>query len=582
MAASEHWTEPFERRRFLIDSDDSRAGSGPVLYVENGRRYIDDSEGHIEVIGSTGKGKSQCASLPFNKEVLMKHENLIVVDPKRECYRMTACRIPEDYQVFCIDFRNPYQSLTFWNPLYYPYELYKYGTPEDRDTASLMISELWAGLFPEDPKSDPFWPQTAANTCKGLTYMLYDTAEPSQINMQSICRMMEQLEEKTGGIAVYKTLYDKMSSGSMAKRFFSSYATAPNDTRGSIHSVADNGLEVFSRSVGLMHMLAEDTLFTKLDISRPFVIYIVLPDETDIYHGLAGVLVSQLTRHLIRLAQESGGALKRRVNLILEELGSIGRSIPELSNLMTAGRSRNLRMMLVLQDGSQLEDVYGASKSKAIEACVGITIGFSTNSWSTLEEWSRRCGDRRTGQNGDRIEPLITPVELAAMETGQALIMVDRRYKFITRLPKYADTEAGAWREPEPVCNSFRKETDVFDVKQYLEDMRKKEQEELLKGFRPEPRQEPRPEPREEWFPTDMLAEKKPAVYTIRLAEGTKPTDELAALVAEEIGIPLYEAKQMIRRTDRPLFRYRNYTEARRMLHRLKRMNLIVIFNRED
>lgn len=575
MAASERWTEAFERKRFLIDSADSHAGSGPVLYVENGRRYIDDSEGHIEVIGSTGKGKSQCASLPFNREVLAKRENLIVVDPKRECYRMTACRIPKDYQVFCIDFRNPYQSRTFWNPLYYPYTLYKYGSPEDKDTASLMISELWAGLFPVDPKSDPFWPQSSASTCKGLTYMLFDSAEADQVNTRSICRMMEQLEEKVGTLPVYKMLFDKMAAGTMAKRFFSTYATAPGDTRGSIHSVADNGLEVLSRSEGLMNMMAEDTLFTKLDINRPFVIYIVLPDETNVYHGLAGVLVSQLTRHLIRLAQDNGGALKHRVNLILEELGSIGPSIPELPNLMTAGRSRNLRMMLVLQDGSQLEDVYGLTKAKAIEACVGITIGFSTNSWSTLEEWSKRCGDHKAGKNSDRIEPLISPVELAAMETGQALVMVDRRYKFITRLPMYAETDdRSTWTEPEPVRNRFNTKPAVFDVKKYLEDLKKREQEEAMNNIRREQR--------EEWFPHDFLFETKPETFTITLPPGTVVTDDLIGLVADEVGVPLQAARELIERRRGPLFRYKDYSKARRILLRLKRMGITAIFEKDE
>ena len=51
---------------------------------------------------------------------------------------------------------------------------------------------------------------------------------------------------------------------------------------------------------------------------------------------------------------------------------------------MVASRSRNMRLMLVLQSTSQLVDVYGKSKAETIYSSIGITIGFSTNNWENL------------------------------------------------------------------------------------------------------------------------------------------------------------------------------------------------------
>ena len=453
MSRSERYNTPNEIKRRFHETTDLLNGAGPIVYVENGKKYSDDSEAHIAVIGRTGKGKSQCCSLPYMREILQKGESLIMLDPKGEGYRKNACYIPADYQIFCIDFRSPRKSPTKWNPLSTPYRLYCSGDPDGKDIASSMLSEFWKGVYPCDKNADPFWPDSAAQYAKGLTYGLFEMVSREKINLESVAGMMAQSEIRVGAGTVLKNFYDDLPADSLAKRNLAAYATAPNDTRGSIHSVAASGLEVFSRSKGLMEMLGEDTLnILDIDVNRPFVLLIITPDETNVYDALSGLLVSQVTQHLIRVAQEKDGKLPIRVNIILEELGSVGKSIPSLPNLMVASRSRNMRLMLVLQSIAQLEDVYGRSRAETINSCIGITIGFSTNSWETLTEWSQRCGEKQIEKGGQIIrEPLITPAQLAAMPTGTALVMVDNRYN--------PSEQIGFRRDAETACGlgKFRK-----------------------------------------------------------------------------------------------------------------------------
>ena len=451
MSRSERWNTINEIKRRFHDTTDPINGAGPIVFVENGRKYSDDSESHIAVIGRTGKGKSQCCSLPFMREILRKGESLIMLDPKGEGYRKNACYIPENYQVFCINFRDPRKSPTKWNPIWLPYLLYRSTNPDDHDIASSMLSELWNGVYPYDGHSDKFWTDSSVNYAKGLTYGLFETASEDQINLDSVAVMMEQSEVRMGAGTLLKSFYEDLPLDSLAKRNLATYVTAPNETRASIHSVAASGLEVFSRSRGLMEMLSEDTLNIRdLDVERPFVCILVTPDETDVYDSLSGLLISQLTQHLIRIAQERGGKLPIRVNIILEELGSVGKSIPALPNLMVASRSRNIRLMLILQSLAQLTDVYGKSKAETINSCIGITIGFSTNSWETLTEWAQRCGEKQIENSGHIIkEQLISASQLAAMPTGTALVMVDNQYKFIARLPFYDEMyDNSSWKAP--------------------------------------------------------------------------------------------------------------------------------------
>lgn len=483
MSRSERWNTINEIKRRFCKTTDTVNGAGPIVYVENGRKYSDDSESHIAVIGRTGTGKSQCCSLPYMREILKKGESLIMLDPKGESYKKNACYIPLNYQIFCVDFRNPRKSPTRWNPLSTPYRLFCSQDPDDNDIASSMLSELWNGVYPYDGHSDKFWTDSSVNYAKGLTYGLFETAPKEQINLDSVAVMMEQSEIRIGPNNLLKTFYEDLPHDSLAKRNLATYVTAPNETRGSIHSVASSGLEVFSRSKGLMEMLSEDTLnIMDIDVERPFILIIITPDETDVYDTLSGLLVSQMSQNLIRIAQDKGGRLPIRVNIILEELGSVGKSIPTLPNLMVASRSRNIRLMLVLQSYAQLIDVYGKSKAETINSCIGITIGFSTNSWETLTEWAQRCGEKQIEINGHIVkEQLITATQLAAMPIGTALIMVDNQYKFIAHLPLYDEMyDNSAWKAPKSDFEINKRGFKSFDFVALVKTIRKKKLESVL------------------------------------------------------------------------------------------------------
>lgn len=489
MSRSERWNTVNEIKRRFHETTDPVNGAGPVVYVENGRKYSDDSESHIAVIGRTGKGKSQCCSLPYMREILKKGESLIMLDPKGEGYKKNACYIPKHYQVFCVDFRNPRKSPTKWNPLSTPYRLFCSKDPDDNDIASSMLSELWNGVYPYDGHSDKFWTDSSVNYAKGLTYGLFETAGKEAINLDSVAVMMEQSEIRFGGPGntILKEFYEQLPLDSLAKRNLATYVTAPNETRASIHSVAASGLEVFSRSKGLMEMLSDDTLnIMDIDVNRPFILTVITPDETDVYSALAGLLVSQVSQHLIRVAQEMGGKLPIRVNIILEELGSVGRAISQLPNLLVASRSRNIRCMLVLQSGaSQLVDIYGKSKAEIINSCIGITIGFSTNSWETLTEWAQRCGEKQIENSGHIIkEQLITASQLAAMPTGTALVMVDSQYKFIAHLPFYDEMyDNSKWKAPQYKPTASGRPFKSLDFEAMVKGIKKKQMESTLSGF---------------------------------------------------------------------------------------------------
>ena len=241
---------------------------------------------------------------------------------------------------------------------------------------------------------------------------------------------------------------------------------------------------MFARSEGLIQMLGTDDLhINQLDGMKSTGIFVILPDERPIFDRLAGILCSQIMSHYIRLAQDKyGGKLPLRLNICLEELGNIGGAISALPHLMSAGRSRNVRVQCVLQSLSQLIDIYGPSNATTILSNADVMVAFRTNHWDTLTELSRKCGERDV-DNGTHTsrEPLITQSQLSAMETGQALVMISGRTKFITWLPDYRDMfDFSNWMPPKKRLPKKNSPVTTFDISECTKKIRQNKMEEVI------------------------------------------------------------------------------------------------------
>ena len=116
---------------------------------------------------------------------------------------------------------------------------------------------------------------------------------------------------------------------------------------------------------------------------------------------------------------------------------------------------------------------------------IGITIGFSTNSWETLTEWAQRCGEKQIENNGHIIkEQLITASQLAAMPTGTALVMVDSQYKFIAHLPFYDEMyDNSKWKAPQYKPTASGRPFKSLDFEAMVKEIKKKQMESTLSGF---------------------------------------------------------------------------------------------------
>ncbi len=455
-------------------------GAGPVFYWENGKLYVHDGEGHILILGESGTGKSRRCTIPLIMVLILMLESAVVVDPKGEIWAATKDMITKSHDCHVIDFRNLYdENAEGWNPLTAPYELWKEASSKSRHRAEQLIEDLACAMFPEGQTKDPFWENEARSLFIGLVYILFTYGKKEEVNLASVYYLISMGDERYGGNSTYlKEAVSLCKENENVTMQLYSYVSTANDTRAGIRSTCLDGLAPYVRSVSVRDFICRDDLsINELRGDKPTLIYIILPDETPIYNNIAASLVGQIMNHYIRMAeQDYNGRLPIRMNCLLEELGSIGGAIPKLDHAMTASRSRNIRMGIVLQSLSQLNSLYGESKAATIQSNCDARIAFRLHNYETLNELSRMCGEREVIRNGTvSKEVLITPSQLAAMETGQALVSISGRLKFISWLPDYTEMNfpKGTGGGVRKFIRKLSKKTSFFDIHEFV-DMKKR------------------------------------------------------------------------------------------------------------
>ena len=151
------------------------------------------------------------------------------------------------------------------------------------------------------------------------------------------------------------------------------------------------------------------------------------------------------------IADENNGRLPKRVMFYCDELGTMPAF--DILPLFSAGRSRGLTMVPIIQSLAQLEKNYGKEGAEILTDNCQDTIfgGFAPNS-QTAEKLSKALGSRTVlsgsvskgkndpSQSLQMIErPLMTPDELKSLPKGTFVVMKTGTHPMQTKLKLFLD-----------------------------------------------------------------------------------------------------------------------------------------------
>ncbi len=462
----------------FVNSNRTTAAGTPLIY-KNDKIYCDNGENHTLVIGATGSGKTQSVILPTVKILAKKRESMVITDPKGEIYEKTSNMLRQKgYQILLLNFRDP-QNGNAWNPMSLPYKMYKSG---EQDKAIELLDDLAMNILYDssNKNADPFWEKTSADYFAGVALGLFEDAKEDQVNINSVSLMTTVGEEKFGGSTYVKEYFSMKDQNSAAAINASSTILAPTDTKGSILSVFKQKVKLFASREKLSEMLSYSDIDLESIGERPTAVYVVIQDEKKTYHSLVTILLKQIYETLISTAQKHGGKLPVRTNFLLDEFANMP-PLKDVTTMITAARSRQIRFTMIIQNFAQLDSVYGKEDAETLRGNCGNLIYLVTTELKALEEISKMCGEVKSKKDDKTAStPLVTVSDLQRMKENDVIILRLRMQPFKTKfIPDYKLN----WGRDFPKATYPSRNPRVvntFDIKQFVKDEKKKKLLEMM------------------------------------------------------------------------------------------------------
>ena len=454
--------------------------AGIPLIMNKDECYVDNTNFHNLVIGTTGSGKTECVILPMVKLLAKKRESMIITDPKGEIYEKTGRLLKaRGYNIIVLNFRNP-QRGNCWNPLDLPYELYKSG---NKDKATELVDDLAANMLHEEKTDDAFWGNTAGDYFAGLVESLFEDGKPGEININSVAYMDSVGEEKVEGVQALKEYMNSKDKTSSIYGNLSGTVNSPSETKGSIVSMFKQKLKIFTTRENLSEMLSRSD-FNMGDIGRkPTAVFIIVHDEKNTYHALTTIFVKQCYEKLIDVAFENGGQLPVRTNFLLDEFANMPQ-LKDVTSMITAARSRQIRLTFIIQNFAQLNQVYGKEIAETIKGNCGNLVYLLTTELQALEEISKMCGEVKSKKDDKTAStPLVTVSDLQKLKEFDVIVKRHRFDAFKTSLTPNFKMDWGRTFELMDYPIHEKKKLKVFDLKAYVKNLRESKRENITNSL---------------------------------------------------------------------------------------------------
>ena len=467
-----------ELKKVIPSEPNSEFAGVPI--INNGRElWVDDGEYHTLVIGATGSGKTQATVFPQAKTLMKHEESMIITDPKGEIYEEIGEELKSrGYNIILLNFRNP-QKGNAWNPMTLPYNLYKNG---NQDKAIELLDDLALNILYDESNTnaDPFWEKTSADYFSGLALAMFEDASEDKININSISLSTTVGEEKFGGSNYAKEYFSAKDPTSAAYINASSTILAPNETRGSIIAVFKQKIKLFASRENLSEMLSHSD-FDMADIGRKkSAVFIIVQDEKKTYHSLATIFIKQCYETLIDVAQESGGKLPTRTNFILDEFANMP-PLKDVTTMITAARSRQIRFTMIIQNFAQLNQVYGKENAETIKGNCGNIIYLISSELAALEEISKLAGEQKSKTDDKTAStPLVTVSDLQRMKQYDQVVLRMRMQPFKTHVTPNWKMDWGNKFPKAGYPERPKQEVHVFDMREFVKEQKKQKLMEMM------------------------------------------------------------------------------------------------------
>ncbi|MBQ7652751.1 MAG: type IV secretory system conjugative DNA transfer family protein [Clostridia bacterium] len=472
-------------------------------YLVDGKlqQLYSERENHVGVIAATRLGKTTQYVIPtiYSYSHFKNKRSMIISDPKGELYKLTSKELKKQgYDVKLLNFRD-YLHSEFWNPLgdiYDHYQAYANLTQEVkwintekgprneflgkiyenqaeldeaiRQYGAVMLEQVYSEIhrvcimmITTESQKDPHWEDTARLVLEALIIgLLEDSVEcetrekvtKDNFSIASCLGIMENMYERNDDFTdngFFTSRKETSKAFLLAKSCLLDTARA---TRTSILNVFNTKMAIYKTSA--IRLLTSTTSLHMSDLvgEKPVAVFIVYRDEIKEHYSVISTFIQQAYGYLIEYANESKtGKLDNPFYFVLDEFGNFP-PIKDFEVVISAAGGRNIFFVLVLQSYAQLNNVYGNDIAVIIRDNLNVHVFIGSNNPSTLEEFSKECGEYTrispisaiTGEkeNIDRFQletiRLMPKSRLSSLKEGECIVTeANCGYVMLSKLERY-------------------------------------------------------------------------------------------------------------------------------------------------
>ena len=290
----------------------------------------------------------------------------------RDCY---------GYQVAVVDLRNPTRS-DGYNLLTLINHYMDVCRREPTNLAARAKAEKYAKILSktiinpdgENFAQNQYFYDAAEGVLTAVTLLLAEYLPPKRIHGElrerrhivSVFKLVQELLAPSilPGKNEFQLLMERLPEAHKAKWFSGSALTAAEQSMASVMSTVLSRLNTFLDSELEQVLCFDSAIDAESFASRKSAIFLILPEEDSTKNFMAGLMIQTLSRELFSVADEHDGKLPSRVVFFCDELGTMPAF--DILPLFSAGRSRRLTLVPIIQSIAQIEKNYGKEGAEII------------------------------------------------------------------------------------------------------------------------------------------------------------------------------------------------------------------------
>ncbi len=425
---------------------------GIVVGCTGGRHsttaMVDTGDVHVLMIGAAGVGKTAFWLYPCIEYACASGMSFLSTDTKGDVMRNYGNIAKQyGYHVSVIDLRNPTKSngnnllhlVNKYMDLYQSHpDTLVYKAKAEKYAKIISKTIILSGMDAASFGQNAYFYDAAEGLLTATILLVAEFCEPKKRHIVSVFKIIQELlaPSQQKGRNQFQKLMEMLPNDHKAKWFAGAALNTAEQSMASVMSTALSRLNAFLDSE-LEQLLCFDTeIDTEKFCNEKSAIFVIMPEENPNTFFMISLIIQQLYREILAVADEQGGKLKNRCVFFCDEFGTLPK-IESAEMMFSASRSRRLQIVPIIQSFSQLDKNYGKEGAEIIVDNTQVTLfgGFAPNS-SSAETLSKALGSRTVmsgsvsrskndpSQSLQMIErPLLTPDELKSMPKGHFVVM---------------------------------------------------------------------------------------------------------------------------------------------------------------